>query len=473
MFDTVIIGAGVTGTAVAYYLSSYKLNMLIVDKEEDICSGTSKANSAIIHAGHDAKSGSLKARFNVEGSRMIKELSRKLGFSYRNNGALVLCFSKEDMPKLEELYQRGLNNGVEALEIIDGEKAREMEPNLSKEVYAALYCPTSAIVCPFELTQALCENACRNGLKYRFSYRAEKIEKKDDYYLINDEIKTRSIINCAGVYADEIHNQVCDLKYHIVPKKGDYVLLDKNMGTYVNMTLFTLPTEKGKGVLVTPTVHGNLLAGPTSTVIDDKEGNNTTSEELKYVMDTALKTCPELSYRQVITSFSGIRAHEEGGDFVIQESEDGFFDILGIESPGLSASVAIARYISELFEKKYQLPVNDEYKEDLKPMVKVNSLSIDERNRLIKENPAYGHIVCRCEEISEGEIIDAMHRVPPAVSLDGIKRRTRAQMGRCQGGFCTPKIMEIMKREMKINIKDIHKNNGASYIDEGPLEDFR
>ena len=203
MFDTVIIGAGVTGTAVAYYLSSYKLNMLIVDKEEDICSGTSKANSAIIHAGHDAKSGSLKARFNVEGSRMIKELSRKLGFSYRNNGALVLCFSKEDMPKLEELYQRGLNNGVEALEIIDGEKAREMEPNLSKEVYAALYCPTSAIVCPFELTQALCENACRNGSKYRFSYRAEKIEKKDDYYLINDEIKTRSIINCAGVYADE------------------------------------------------------------------------------------------------------------------------------------------------------------------------------------------------------------------------------------------------------------------------------
>ena len=245
MFDTVIIGAGVTGTAVAYYLSSYKLNMLIVDKEEDICSGTSKANSAIIHAGHDAKSGSLKARFNVEGSRMIKELSRKLGFSYRNNGALVLCFSKEDMPKLEELYQRGLNNGVEALEIIDGEKAREMEPNLSKEVYAALYCPTSAIVCPFELTQALCENACRNGLKYRFSYRAEKIEKKDGYYLINDEIKTRSIINCAGVYADEIHNQVCDLKYHIIPKKGDYVLLDKNMGAYVNMTLFTLPTGKG------------------------------------------------------------------------------------------------------------------------------------------------------------------------------------------------------------------------------------
>ena len=319
----------------------------------------------------------------------------------------------------------------------------------------------------------MCENACRNGLKYRFSYRAEKIEKKDGYYLINDEIKTRSIINCAGVYADEIHNQVCDLKYHIIPKKGDYVLLDKNMGAYVNMTLFTLPTEKGKGVLVTPTVHGNLLAGPTSTVIDDKEGNNTTSEELKYVMDTALKTCPELSYRQVITSFSGIRAHEEGGDFVIQESEDGFFDVLGIESPGLSASVAIARYISELFEKKYQFPVNDEYKEDLKPMVKVNSLSIDERNRLIKENPAYGHIVCRCEEISEGEIIDAMHRVPPAVSLDGIKRRTRAQMGRCQGGFCTPKIMEIMKREMKINIKDIRKNNSASYIDEGPLEDFR
>ena len=269
---------------------------------------------------------------------------------------------------------------------------------------------------------------------------------------------------------DEIHNQVCDLKYHIVPKKGDYVLLDKNMGAYVNMTLFTLPTEKGKGVLVTPTVHGNLLIGPTSTVIDDKEGNNTTSEELKYVMDTALKTCPELSYRQVITSFSGIRAHEEGGDFVIQESEDGFFDVLGIESPGLSASVAIARYISELFEKEYQLPVNDEYKEDLKPMVKVNSLSIDERNRLIKENPAYGHIVCRCEEISEGEIIDAMHRVPPAVSLDGIKRRTRAQMGRCQGGFCFMKVMEIIARERHISIDEVTKENANSRIIVGNIK---
>ncbi|MGN1405965.1 MAG: NAD(P)/FAD-dependent oxidoreductase, partial [Erysipelotrichaceae bacterium] len=449
MFDTVIIGAGVTGSSVAYYLSRYKLNILIVDKEEDICSGTSKANSAIIHAGHDAKNGSLKARFNVEGSKMISELSNKLGFSYRNNGALVLCFSKEDMPKLEELYVRGLKNGVEGLEIIDGDRARSLEPHLSKEVYAALYCPTSAIVCPFELTQALCENACHNGLKYRFNYKVETIEKKDGYYLINNEIKARSIINCAGVYADELHNMISDKKYHIIPKKGDYVLLDKNMGNYVNMTLFTLPTEKGKGVLVTPTVHGNLLVGPTSTVIDDKEGNNTTAEELNYVMDTAKKTCPELTYSQVITSFSGIRAHEENGDFVIQESEDGFFDCLGIESPGLSASVAIGKYIAELYEEKYHPVLNEDYKEDLKPMIRLNTLSMGERNRLIKENPSYGHIVCRCEEISEGEIVDALNRVPPAVSLDGIKRRTRAQMGRCQGGFCTPKIMEIMKREMK------------------------
>ena len=410
---------------------------------------------------------------------MIKELSRKLGFSYRNNGALVLCFSKEDMPKLEELYQRGLNNGVEALEIIDGEKAREMEPNLSKEVYAALYCPTSAIVCPFELTQALCENACRNGLKYRFSCRAEKIEKKDGYYLINDEIKTRSIINCAGVYADEIHNQVCDLKYHIVPKKGDYVLLDKNMGAYVNMTLFTLPTEKGKGVLVTPTVHGNLLVGPTAEDIPDKQDVDTTAEGLAKVLNLGSNSVDALDGRQTITSFAGLRAHlvhedpAEKSDFLIEEAagHPGFIDVAGIESPGLTSAPAIGEYVAQIVENIYPAERKADFVDTRKGIPSMALATEEEREALIRENPAFANVICRCELVTEGEILSAIHRLVGATTLDGVKRRTRAGMGRCQAGFCSPKTLEILSRELHLDPAQITKEGTGSEILVGKNKD--
>lgn len=471
MYDVVIIGSGVIGLACASFISQYALKTLVVEKEEDICSGTSKANSAIVHGGFDAKSGTLKAKFNVLGSKMMKELAEKLNFAYNQNGALVLCFNKEDEDSLYELYQRGLTNGVKNLEIISGEKVRELEPNISKKVVSALYCKDSAIICPFELCEALSEHAYNNGVSFKFDYKVEKINKIDDHYLINDEINTKIIINCAGVYSDEIHNMVSDTKYHITPRKGDYLLLDKTMGSYTKRTLFTLPTKKGKGVLITPTVHGNLLVGPTARDIDDKEGTYTSLNELDEVKQKACITCPDLKFDQVITSFSGLRAHEDNGDFIIQESEDNFFDCVGIESPGLSASLAIGEYISDLLAKKLNPELNKNYRDTRKGHPHLNSLSYEQRNDLIKENPDYGQIICRCEGISKGEIIDALRIMPNARSLDGVKRRTRAQMGRCQGGFCSNKIMEIMSKELHLETKDINKNKKGSYMVMGTLKD--
>ena len=471
LYDVVIIGAGVVGSSTARYLSRFDLEIAVLEKEEDVCSGTSKANSAIVHAGHDAKPGSLKAKFNLLGSKMMEGLSKELDFSYKRNGSFVVCFSKEDMPSLNELYQRGLENGVEGLEILDGDEVRRREPNLSENIVAALWCPTGAIVCPFELTQAMAENAATNGVEFIFNTKVEKIEKKDDYYLINDSIKTKAIINCAGVYSDTIHNLVSDKKYHIIPKKGDYVLMDREVGGLVSSTIFQLPTKAGKGVLVTPTVHGNLLVGPSATDIEDKDGNNTTSDDLSMIIDRAKLSANNIPFNKTITSFSGIRAHEEGGDFIIEEATDNFFDCVGIESPGLSAAPAIGEYVSELVSKKLNATKKDHFVGERKGIVKLASLSFEERAELIKHNPSYGQIICRCEEISEGEIVDAIRRKPGATSLDGIKRRVRAGMGRCQAGFCSPKVMEILSRELGKPLEEICKNNPNSKLVIGKMKE--
>ena len=463
-YDVVIIGGGVVGCSIARFISKYNLKTLVVEKEEDICSGTSKANSAIVHAGHDAKPGTNKAKFNILGSKMMEDLSKELNFSYKRNGSFVVCFSKEDMPALEELYQRGLTNGVEGLRIISGDEARKLEPSLSKEIVAVLDCPTGGIVCPFELTQSMAENACENGVEFRFNTRVEKISKDDDLYIINDEIKTKAIINCAGVYSDYIHNLVSDKKYHITAKKGDYVLMDREVGNLVSRTIFQLPTKAGKGILVTPTVHGNLLVGPSASDIEGKEANATTSDDLDLVINKAKLSCDNIPFNKTITSFSGLRAHEDGGDFILEESKDNFFDCVGIESPGLTAAPAIGDYMANLVAEKLKATKKGNYVSTRKPIVKLKELSFDERTKLIKENPLYGQIICRCEEISEGEIVDAIHRVPGATSLDGIKRRVRAGMGRCQAGFCSPKVMEILSRELNIPFEDVCKNNEKSKI---------
>ena len=462
-FDAVIIGGGVTGCAIARELSRYEMHAALIEREEDVCSGTSKANSAIVHAGHDAVPGSVKARFNVEGNRMMGELAEDLDFEFDRNGSLILCFAEEDRPALQELYDKGVKNGVPDLKIITGDEARAMEPNVSDAVVAALYAPTGGIVCPFGLTIALAENACDNGVEFIFNEEVKKVvktEKGYDLETADGVVHTTYVINAAGVYADEIHNMVSERKLHITPRKGDYCLLDKEAGNHVRHTIFQLPGKLGKGILVTPTIHGNLLTGPTAKNIEDKEATATTAEELAEIMEKGSVSVKNVPFRQVITSFSGLRAHEDGDDFIVGEAEDapGFFDAAGIESPGLTSAPAIGVYVAEKAGAKKKAEWNGKRKGFVRP----EKLSKEERAALIKERPEYGTIICRCEGVSEGEIVDAINRTLGAVSLDGIKRRVRQGMGRCQAGFCTPRTMEILARERGMEMEDICKNAPGS-----------
>ena len=466
-YDVTIVGGGVTGCAIARELSRYRLNICLVEREEDVCSGTSKANSAIVHAGFDAKPGSLKARMNLEGSRRMEALSRELDFAYRRNGALVLCFSEADRPALEALYARGRANGVEGLRIISGDEARNMEPNLSDRVVSALYAPGSAIICPFELTIALAENACENGVCFRLNERVESIEAVGNGYALTTtkgKILSRFVVNATGVYADVINNMVSARKLRITPRRGDYYLLDRQAGSHVSSTIFQLPGQFGKGVLVTPTVHGNLLIGPTATDAEDREGTQTSRDDLECIRSKSAMSVKNIPYNQVITSFAGLRAHEAGGDFVLGEAEDapGFFNAAGIESPGLSSAPAIGAYIAEEIAVRAQAVPRGDFQPRRIGIVRAAALPMDVRAELIRKNPLYGKIVCRCEQVSEGEIMDAIHRPVGARSLDGVKRRVRAGMGRCQAGFCTPRTMEILARECNLPLTAICKNSPGS-----------
>lgn len=467
--DVVVIGGGVTGCAIARELSRYELRTVVLEKEEDVCSGTSKANSAIVHAGFDAVPGTMKARFNVEGNRMMGQLSEDLDFEFKRNGSMVLCFDEADRPALQALYERGLANGVEGLKIITGDEARALEPNVTDEVVAALVAETGGIVCPFGLTIALAENAAANGTEFRFNTKVMAISKGNGGYRIrtnNGDITTKYIVNAAGVYADVLHNMVSARKIHITARKGDYMLMDKEVGNFVSHTVFQLPGKYGKGILVTPTVHGNLLAGPTAVDVQDKEFVATTAEELADVTAKASKSVKNVPFRQVITSFSGLRAHEDGDDFIIGECADseGFYDAAGIESPGLSSAPAIGVFLAKAVADRAGAKAKEGWNGYRTGIPRVAQLSKEERAKLIRENPAYGTIICRCEGISEGEILDAIHRVPGARSMDGVKRRTRAGMGRCQAGFCTPRTMEILARELGISMDEVCKNRPGSEL---------
>ncbi len=466
-FDVCVIGAGVVGCAAARELSRYDLTLCVLEKEEDVCSGTSKANSGIVHAGHDAVPGTMKARMNVRGNELIRELSKTLDFHFRQNGSMVLCFDENDMPALHALYERGIANGVKGLKIISGDEARETESALSDKVVASLVSPYGGIVCPFGMTIAFAENAAANGAEFRFLTEVTDIEKTDEGYKITTdrgEIAAKYVVNAAGVYADRFHNMVSDEKIHITPRKGEYVLLDREVGGLTDHTIFQLPGKYGKGVLVTPTVHGNLLVGPNAVDIDDKEDTSTTADGTSSVRERAQMSVPSIPYGKAITGFSGLRAHEDGGDFIVGEAGDakGFFDCAGIESPGLTSAPAIGEYISKLIADASGAKLKDNFISERRGIPEVAKLPPEERAKLIKENPAYGRIVCRCEEISEGEIVDAIRRVPGAVSLDGIKRRVRQGMGRCQAGFCTPLAMEILSRELGIPMEKVTKNRPGS-----------
>ena len=471
VYDCIIIGAGVSGSAAARELSKYDMNVCVLEKDEDVCSGTSKANSAIVHAGFDAAEGSLMAKLNVRGNEMMDQLAEDLDVPFKRNGSLVVCIHEEEKDGLKVLYDRGVANGVKDLRIIDREELHQMEPNLSDEACAALYAPTGGIICPFILNIAMAENANVNGVDFFFNTEAEDLCRDEDgiwhIRTNNGEYKTKTIVNAAGVYADIFHNKVSDKKIHITPRRGDYCLLDKEMGTFVEHTIFPQPTKMGKGTLVTPTVHGNLLVGPTAIDIEDRESTATTAEGINELIEKSGMNVKDLPIRRkVITGFAGLRAHEDNHEFIIAEVDGapGFVDCAGIESPGLTASPAIGEMVADIVTGILKPSKKANWDGKRKGILNPSDMSIEERNELIKKNPAYGQIICRCESISEGEIIDAIHRPLGARSLDGVKRRTRAGMGRCQAGFCSPRVMEIINRELGIPIEKITKSGGKSVI---------
>ena len=467
MYDVAIIGAGVIGCAIARELSKYQVKACVIERDEDVCCGTSKANSAIVHAGFDATPGTLKAKLNVRGNEMMEQLANDLDFPFRRNGSLVVCTKEQNPDGLNVLLKKGQANGVPKLRILERDELIQMEPNLADDVCCALYAPTGAIVCPFHLTMAFAENAYTNGVEFFLNTQVTNIEKTEYGYHIyagDQTIETRTVVNAAGVYADVFNNMVSSDKLHIIARKGEYMLLDKTAGNHVSHTIFQLPGKMGKGVLVTPTVHGNLLVGPTAVDVENKEGINTTAEGLDSLCKAAALSVKNVPFRQVITSFAGLRAHETKGDFIIGEAADaeGFFNAAGIESPGLSSAPAIGEMIAQMIAEKLALCEKPDFVGTRKGILHPDTLSMDERNQLIKDQPAYGNIICRCEMISEGEILDAIHRPLGARSLDAIKRRTRAGMGRCQAGFCSPKTMEILQREIPMSMLEITKNGGKS-----------
>lgn len=480
MYDIIIIGAGVSGCACARELSRYDAKILVVEKEEDVCCGTSKANSAIVHAGYDAAHGSLMAKLNVEGSRRMPALAKELDFAYDRCGSLVVCLSDEDRPALQKLYENGIANGVEGLRIIERDELVGMEPNISDAAVAALWAPTGGIVCPFGLTFALAENAAKNGVQFRFDTKVTSLHPLDGggtgWAVETDHgtLETRCIVNAAGVYADTLHN-MADAAHPmtITARRGDYFLLDHTAGQHVRHTVFQLPGKYGKGVLVTPTVHGNLLVGPTAIDVDDKEATATTAAGLDEVREKSGLAVKDIPLRQTITSFAGLRAHEDHHEFVIGEAEGAqqFIDCAGIESPGLTSSPAIGLHVSELMRDLMGLREKEHFIATRRGVLDPKTLSKEDYQKLIHEKPAYGQIICRCEQVTEGEILDAIHRPLGAKSLDGVKRRTRAGMGRCQAGFCSPRVMEILARELHVDQSEITKCGGASRLIVGTNKD--
>jgi glycerol-3-phosphate dehydrogenase len=469
MYDVVVIGAGIVGCSVARELTKFKLKICVLEKGSDVAAGTSKANSAIVHAGFDAKPDKLKGQLNAKGNLLFDKLSEELDFPFKRNGSFVLCFDKEDLCKLEELRMQGIENGVPDLQVIDGDKVRELEPNISKDVVGALYAPTGGIVCPYEMTIAMAENAINNGVEFKLQSEVIDIKKLEDKYRIitrNEEIETKLIINAAGLFADKINNMVSNSKFEILPRKGEYCLFDKSAGTMIKRTVFQLPTKLGKGILVTPTVDGNLLVGPNAVDLIDKEDLNTTKEGLDEVLEKAKKSVNTLPMNQIITSFSGLRARTETDDFIIGEVEDaaGFINVASIESPGLSSAPSIALLVQNIVTDILNPEENKDFNPKRKGIIKFREISNEERNKLIAERPEYGRVVCRCETITEGEILDAINRPLGAKDLDGVKRRTRAGMGRCQAGFCSTRILDILSRELQLEKIKVTKFGGNSNI---------
>ena len=476
MIDVAIIGCGIVGAAAAYELSRYNLQVAVLEKENDVADGTTKANSAILHAGYDPRPGSLMARLNVEGAKLARELCWELQVPYRPCGSLVAALDGEQAQTLRELYRRGLENGVPELRLLTGEEARALEPGLNPDVQGALLAPTAAIVSPWEYCLALAETAVRNGVRLHLDTAVTGIEKIPGGYRITASGRTfeaRFVLNAAGVHAARIHDMIAPPAFRILPRRGEYYLLDKSEGSRVNHVIFPCPTKAGKGVLVAPTVHGNLIVGPNSRPTDDGEDVSTTQSGLQEVASKARQTVPAVDLRACIRTFAGVRAVGQRlgsapgpEDFILAQAEGapGFIDLAGIQSPGLTAAPAIAREAVELLRAAgLSLTPKETFCAQRRRTV-FKDLPPEEKAALAAEQPAYGRVICRCETVTEGEILDALRSPIPPRTVDGIKRRCGAGMGRCQGGFCGPRIVELLAREQGVTPLDIQQDKNGSYI---------
>jgi len=470
MYDVIIIGGGIIGATIAREISKYNLKVIVVEKELDVACGTTKANSAIVHAGFDAKPNTIKGKLNARGNSMFENLSKELDFPFIKNGSLVLCFDEVNKKDLELLKKQGEMNGVPNLQILSGEETRKMEPNITDKVVSALYAPTGGIVCPYEMNIAMAENSFINGVEFDFGSKVVDIKKINEGYslLINVDkyIDGKVIINAAGLYSDVINNIVSDEKFTIVPRRGEYCLLDKASRNLVTKTIFQLPTKLGKGVLVTSTVDGNILIGPNAEDIDDKENLDTTREGLNDIINKARLSIKNIPTNQVITSFSGLRARTQQDDFIIGEVKNspGFINVAGIDSPGLTSAPAIAEVVASMISDILKPTLKENFIKTRKGIVKFRELNNVERNTLIMKNPEYGTIVCRCEMITQAEIKDAIRRPLGAKTIDGIKRRTRAGGGRCQSGFCISRVVDILCKELNLAPTEIIKSRENSKL---------
>ena len=470
MYDVAVIGAGIIGSAVARELSKYHVKAAVIERENDVATGSTKANSAILHAGYDPACGTKMAKHNVRGSKLAKELCRRLSVPYKQIGSLVLAFDDADMETVRKLYDRGVQNGVEGMKILTLKEVLDKEPNINSDIKGALWAPSCAIVNPWEYAIALAENAHDNGVDFYLDHRVTGIEKRDGAFVIRtvkEPIEAKYVINAAGVYADKINNMVGGNEFTITANKGSYFLLDKSQGNLVHTVVFQCPSRAGKGVLVSPTVHGNLIVGPDAVDVDDREDRGTPKASLDYVREMSQRSCPSISFRDNIRNFAGLRAQSsEESDFLIEESRvcPGFINLSVIKSPGLTSAPSIAEEAVEILEGMgLELIQKEQFIADRQKVV-FKELSVEEKEKIVKENPLYGRIICRCETVTEGEIVDALKSPLCPPSLDAVKRRAGSGMGRCQGGFCGPRVAEIISREKGVPMMEILQDRTGSNI---------
>ncbi len=474
MLDVAVIGAGVVGAFVARELTKYGASVVLLEKMNDVALGATRANSAIVHAGFDAKEGSLKALLNVRGSKMMEQVAGELGVKYNKCGSIVVGFTDEDKATLEDLKIRGEKNGVQGLYTVERDELLKIEPNVGDGVTCALVAPTGAIICPYELCMAAVGNAMDNGAELMLGFDVDKIERVDGGFVISsgeNRVEAKYVINCAGVYSDDVARLAGDDGFDVIPRRGEYMLLDKECGAAVSHTIFRCPSKMGKGILVSPTVDGNLILGPTAENIDDKEDKKTTAEGLALVRRQASEQVKCVNFGGVITSFTGLRSVGSTGDFIINYN-DGFVNCAGIESPGLSSAPAIGEYVRELLiENGAEFVENKNFDPIRRPMHYFRELPVEKKNEIIAEHPEYAHVICRCEIVTEGEIIEAIRTNPRPRDVDGVKRRTRSGMGRCQGGFCAPYVVELLAKELDVDYADITKFGGGSRMNVGKTKE--